>query len=424
MKISLCIICKDEEKKIARCINSVSNKVDEVIVVDTGSKDKTIEIVKALNAKVFEIPWENDFSKAKNFAIEQATGDWIIFLDADEYIAKGSLGVLRQLIKEAHKKKKDCILCEMLNEQGGEITTSFKTNRIFKNSPKIRYKGRIHERLYKINDTLQMIEFLDQIKIMHDGYSEEVVCEKNKLERNITLLLEELKNRPTSSDIYYYLMQSYIATKEWNKAWECGEMAIKYNQFELVCARSDIYEMFLNLCNQLSENEIKTKEIYERAIQENGEYPDFDFRYGKYLYDKEYYDECIGYFKLCINKIQSYTGYAISRVTGNIVLVFELLVNAYLLKRDYESAIPILVKILRINPYRAKELYNLINILQTQESGSTIGAVLKNLYDYNNIKDQILLLQISKEVQNEELYNYVLAYADEALKEQLELINK
>jgi GT2 family glycosyltransferase/predicted Zn-dependent protease len=85
--ISLCMIVKDEENDLVKCIQSVKPVVDEIIVVDTGSADRTKDIATALGAKVFEFSWKNDFSAARNFSISQARGDWILVLDADEVIS-------------------------------------------------------------------------------------------------------------------------------------------------------------------------------------------------------------------------------------------------------------------------------------------------------------------------------------------------
>ena len=86
MMISACIITKDEEKNIDRCLESIKNIVDEIIIVDTGSNDNTVNVAKRYSNKIFHYVWEDDFSKARNFAIEKANGDYILFLDADEYL--------------------------------------------------------------------------------------------------------------------------------------------------------------------------------------------------------------------------------------------------------------------------------------------------------------------------------------------------
>ena len=91
MKISLCMIAKNEEKFIGQAIRSVASIVAEIILVDTGSTDRTIAIAKELGAKVFEQPWNDDFSTPRNFGISKASGDWILVLDADEVIAKDDL---------------------------------------------------------------------------------------------------------------------------------------------------------------------------------------------------------------------------------------------------------------------------------------------------------------------------------------------
>ena len=88
MEISLCMIVKDEEDVIERCLNSVSNVIDEVIIVDTGSSDTTIEKVKSLGAKVYNFKWINDFSKARNFSFSKATKDYILWIDADDILTE------------------------------------------------------------------------------------------------------------------------------------------------------------------------------------------------------------------------------------------------------------------------------------------------------------------------------------------------
>ncbi|MBK7632424.1 MAG: glycosyltransferase family 2 protein [Ignavibacteriales bacterium] len=82
--LSLSMIVKNEERHLARCLSSVKDVVDEIVIVDTGSTDNTIEIAESFNAKIFHFDWVNDFSAARNFALTKCIGNWILYLDADE----------------------------------------------------------------------------------------------------------------------------------------------------------------------------------------------------------------------------------------------------------------------------------------------------------------------------------------------------
>lgn len=91
------MIVKDEESFIANCLQSVQDIVDEIIIVDTGSTDKTIEIANTYGVKIYHLPWNNNFSAARNFSLDKATGEWIIILDADEELNSLDKSKLKQL---------------------------------------------------------------------------------------------------------------------------------------------------------------------------------------------------------------------------------------------------------------------------------------------------------------------------------------
>ena len=86
MKLSACVIVKNEEKNLPRWLHCMQELADEIIIVDTGSTDRTVEIAQQAGAQVYTFVWRDDFAAAKNYAIEQATGDWILFLDADDFL--------------------------------------------------------------------------------------------------------------------------------------------------------------------------------------------------------------------------------------------------------------------------------------------------------------------------------------------------
>ena len=106
MQLTLCMLVKNEEKRLAKAINSVKSIIDELIVVDTGSKDKTKQTARKLGAKVFDFKWNDDFSSARNFSIKKATKEWILVLDADETINKRDINKIKGIIRKVNKDKK------------------------------------------------------------------------------------------------------------------------------------------------------------------------------------------------------------------------------------------------------------------------------------------------------------------------------
>ncbi len=142
--ISLCMITKDEEASLGNCLNLVKNVADEVIIVDTGSKDKTKEIARKHGAKVYKFGWCNDFSKARNFSIRKAAKDWILVLDPDEKISKNDLLKIKEIISS---NKKDILGYRLIQETycNDKVISIRGICRVFKNDDRIKFTYPIHE---------------------------------------------------------------------------------------------------------------------------------------------------------------------------------------------------------------------------------------------------------------------------------------
>lgn len=212
MKISACYITKNEEKNILRSINSLKGICDEIIVVDTGSEDETIALAESAGARVAHFKWINDFSAARNYAISLATGDYIIFLDADEWFANPP-GPEQKAILEKHASMGQQIFSIMFSDHFGDrIANPYAMVRIFKNTESIRYSGSIHENLHRHADHI----FTDDaFLIYHCGYRQEIF--QKKLDRNIELLEANLRreNRPKQKmPIYFYLAREHNSNKD------------------------------------------------------------------------------------------------------------------------------------------------------------------------------------------------------------------
>ena len=229
-KISACVITKNEAKNINRCLQSVKDIVNEIIVVDTGSNDATVAIAEQLGAKVFHYQWSNDFAAARNYVLAQAKGDWIIFLDADEYFAAKTIKNVRPFIDKIHGKRKiEAVRCQMNNLEGidGPLRSSNPTIRIFRNSPVIRYQGRVHEAVYKSGKPVKTIDVTDRlIVIYHTGYTIETTIAK--VRRNTVILEEEIKSGMVRDLTYCYLSDGCWRAGEYEKSIEYAQKAIKH----------------------------------------------------------------------------------------------------------------------------------------------------------------------------------------------------
>jgi glycosyltransferase involved in cell wall biosynthesis len=131
MKLSLCMIVKNEEATLSKSLSSVKNVVDEMVVLDTGSTDRTPEIAKKFGAKVHHFEWCNDFSAARNEALKYVTGDWILVLDADETLSQKIVPQLQQAIR-----REEYVLINLLrHEVGAEQSPYSLVSRLFRNHP-------------------------------------------------------------------------------------------------------------------------------------------------------------------------------------------------------------------------------------------------------------------------------------------------
>lgn len=190
MKINLVMIVKNEERSLQRCLKAAKPLVDEMILADTGSSDKTVEIAGEMGAKVVFFPWINDFSAARNFALEQSDADWNLVLDADEYVRDYS----REKLEKILRSRSGIWLGGVIRYDDYPDGEGFSTGtsvlpRILPRG--VRYEGIIHEQP-RGNYPCYALD----MEVDHDGY---LVADKG--ERNLAYLRQAVKDYP--GDAYY-----------------------------------------------------------------------------------------------------------------------------------------------------------------------------------------------------------------------------
>ena len=225
-RVSLCMIVKNEQERIAGCLDSVNGLVDEIIVVDTGSADRTEETARSCGAKVFSFPWTDNFAEARNESLRYATGDWIIFLDADERL--NAFGVKDCLRRTARAPGVDAYAVPIINAgpEGKADSTIGRAVRFFRNLPGIRFSGRVHESVDPF-----LIEFGAKVdhagfEILHFGYALEPGTIRKKYERNFQLLKEELAEHPGNANSLYHLGLTCMALKREEEARQAFDLAL------------------------------------------------------------------------------------------------------------------------------------------------------------------------------------------------------
>lgn len=224
--LSLCMIVRDEEENIAHCLNSVRGAVDEIVVVDTGSKDRTPQVAREMGAGVFHFHWADDFSAARNHSISRAKGDYIFWLDADDRIRPSQLAKLSQLRENlARLRPKEAFYFVVRNVSASSGET-FLQLRLFPRIKGARFEGRIHEQIYHVLQGLGVKLSQLDIEIDHLGYHDEETIRK-KARRNLKILLEEHGEDPSNPHIIFHLANTYAILGDSQKAISHYERMLK-----------------------------------------------------------------------------------------------------------------------------------------------------------------------------------------------------
>ncbi|MCK4670408.1 MAG: glycosyltransferase [Nanoarchaeota archaeon] len=248
--VSLCIITKDEEKYLPDCLEAAKSYVDEIVVVDTGSKDGTIDVAKKFGARVFTTEWQDDFSFAKNKALIHAKSDWILFLDADEVIETKDMVKIRELVEKAESldngKKK--IVAYVLNQinytdettffgwkpcQSGDPRTRGAKGyyivpliRLFKNRSGFKFKYKIHETIVDSIKEKGGRIVKTNIPMHHYTFFKGKEFREKKIEKYSQLIEEQTKLTPGEPKIHYQMATHYLANKKYKEAKEELERVI------------------------------------------------------------------------------------------------------------------------------------------------------------------------------------------------------
>lgn len=407
-KISACVIVKNEAANIGHWLDCVRPIADEIIVVDTGSTDNTVELAKQGGAIVDFFPWKNDFAAAKNYALSKATGEWIIFLDADEYFSPQTAPNVRKIIAQYQRNPKIVgIICRLVNvdkDQNFKFQGTASQVRVFRNLSSLRYEGAVHEILVNKRSHDRRFEVCRELEIYHTGYSSSI--QRQKVERNLQILLAGGETETDANALA--MMDCYFGLEDYEKALVYAKRAIAAKGLRYIGLETHPYETLISIYMRTRSYEetlpiiAEAKAAYPMAVV----FLVYDGVCRFELHDYKRAEECLlKAIEICQQDktIEKLDGCLSDGGVQHLPLIYFYLGRIKQLRLDNAGAAEYFLKSLQGFPYRAEGLLRLLDCLQGTEPAEII-SLLNSLYDKKN--DAPFLCQALRPEKEKAVYLY------------------
>ncbi|HWQ41401.1 MAG TPA: glycosyltransferase [Desulfosporosinus sp.] len=377
-RISLTMIVSNESANLANCLESVKDKVDEIIIVDTGSTDDTVSIAQRYTPNVYSFLWNNDFSAARSFALEHATCDWILALDADEEVQCRDSFSFNALINR--EKDKEAFLLPLLNpiSDSTEEHNTFYVLRLFRNNGKYKYVGQIHEQV-TIPDQEKVGLAVGPI-LRHKLLPSKI--RHRKRNRNLHLLKKASRADPHNHFLHYYLGVEWLMLGKPDYAHPFLQKAYSSLNDDNLLFRAPTLKYLLISLRMLG----RLDEALSLCLEASLRYPTFtDIFYlgGLLLEEKEEYHIALKWFNHAIAcgeppaLLSHLTGSESFLANYHLGFCYEKIGKALEARGVYETA-------LKFNPRYPYPLYALFLILLREKGPASCYQHLADLGFLNN----------------------------------------
>jgi len=353
-RISLCMIVKNEERFLRTCLESVREVVDEMIVVDTGSSDRTIAIAEEMGASVSHFEWTGSFSEARNQALAKATGDWILILDADEVLAPETAANIRELIQiqQPHLTGYQFKI-RNFNKVGNDVdTVEHYMLRLFPRHSDLHYTGYIHEQLEPRREGLIFERMAaPDVLVLHYGYTGELMAERDKYLRNLELIQASLLQEPQNPFHSFNLGLTHRVNHENEGALAAFLAAVEKSQkleaLPTYMAACWCYIASIYLERHQPDQALKTCQEAPEMCQKN---PDYWVNLGSAWSQLGEFDKSVESFQAAMAlRLEAFTSLVSDRA-ATTWKPFAGIGNAYLMQQDLEKADHYFRRALRENP--------------------------------------------------------------------------
>ena len=264
--LSLSMIVRDEAERLEACLRSVQGFVDEMVVVDTGSRDDTVAIARGLGATVHQIAWPGDFAPARNQALQWLTGDWVLVLDADERLRPEAREPLRRLMAEP-----DLLLINLLRQELGAVQSPYSNvSRLFRRHPAIHWSRAYHSLVDdSVAELMQRephwrIADCSEPALLHDGYRPELLADGSKAQRLRQAMEAELRQRPDDPYACAKLGALEVAEGRWQRGVDLLRRGLEQCP---AASHPERYELLLHLALAETERDPEVAiELYRQAL--------------------------------------------------------------------------------------------------------------------------------------------------------------
>lgn len=305
LPISVCIIAKNEEKYLETCLKKLRRYDWEIIVTDTGSTDRTLEIASHYADQLLHFPWINDFSAARNYGISHALHDWILSVDSDEYLENNEPDeILLKHLQDCFRNPASIGMVEIISPFSSSMGPSTNRELIgrFFHKKHYHYEGKVHEQPLSLNASAPSYQ-PSPFSLFHKGYSDPVLLQK-KARRNISLLKHSLLENPSDPYMYYQLGESYFVIGEMQNAYETLKKGLTFDvnpelQYVKIMVKSYGHTM-LNL--KKYDEALSFEGIYEAFSS----YADFVFLMGLIYMNNGLFEASIEQF-LAATRLEDYS---------------------------------------------------------------------------------------------------------------------
>lgn len=407
MRISACVIVKNEERNINRWLDNMLGLADEIVVVDTGSRDKTVELVRQRGIEPYHFEWCNDFAAAKNYAVSKATGDWIVFLDADEYFDARSVRNFASVLQKYNRAKNvGALLCRLVDideDNKNMVKGGMLQVRIFRNVPGIAFVGAVHEQLQVIEGSFIM-QYCKQLRIYHTGYSTSIV--RKKAARNLSILLEEEKRSDgDNAGLYLFLADAYFALEQYDRCLEYSQKALQ-SGVRILGDPGRAYKSMISAMVGLKKTAEEVMSVLDEAIEKFPEDVFFMLEKGHFYYTSKDY-LAAGYWLSKAHAEYEKQGVDVSRGDGGIIAYMPVLYGELsaieLLRGRKQQALEFVFQGLEYHKYNVLLTQNMHKALSDKPVVDII-QVFNSIYDRQ--EDGAYLLDALKGIATREFAAY------------------